>query len=71
MSALILSPFLIKKKGQKKQTSPQSLDSTGFLPIDPMPCAIPRRDDMGQKGRDDMLRGACWNVKKYPFYFKK
>ena len=52
-------------------TASAAIDPTGFLPIDPMPCAIPRRDDMGQKGRDDMLRGACWNVKKYPFYFKK
>ena len=30
-------------------TAPQSIDLTGFLPIDPMPRTFPRRDDMGRK----------------------
>ena len=30
-------------------TAPQSIDPTGFLPIDPMPRTFPRRDDMGRK----------------------
>ena len=30
-------------------TAPQSIDPTDFLPIDPMPRAFPRRDDMGRK----------------------
>ena len=46
-----LDPLVLscQEERTRKRTAPQSIDLTGFLPIDPMPRTFPRRDDMGRK----------------------
>ena len=41
--------LIIKMMVYTHWTAPQSIDPTGFLPIDPMPRTFPRGDDMGRK----------------------